>query len=105
MQFQGLDFWSICAGGGSNRVTLSGGEGQGNDGTSLPCKGCFVIGDSANTAAVRMRIGTDCTSTTGTPIPEFGTDHYIRFVPINDLNKLYFYSSDATAIVDIEYLR
>ncbi len=105
MQFQGLDFWSICAGGGSNRVTLSSGTGQGNDGTSLPCKGCFVIADTDNSQIVRMRISEACTSDTGVPIPEFRVDHYEKYVPIDDVSKLYFFSTDATAIVDIEYLR
>jgi len=104
MRYGGLDFWSIAASGGCVRVTLSSGSGQGNGGTSLPCKGCFVIADSVNSATVRMRIGSACTAETGVPIPEFGTDHYIRFVPIDDLNKLYFYSTDENAIVDIEYL-
>jgi len=104
MRYAGLSFWSIAASGGSVRVTLSGGAGQGNGGTSLACKGCFVIGDSANSAEVRMRIGEACTNITGVPLPEFGTDHYVRFVPIDDVSKLYFYSSDVDAIVDIEYL-
>lgn len=87
------------------RVTLSSGTGQGNGGTSLPCKGCFVVADKDNSAVTRMRIGAACTSTTGIPIPMFRTDHYEKYVPINDVNKLYFYSTDEDAIVDIEYLR
>ena len=84
-------------GGGSQRVTLAGGVAQG---TTTECRFCRIQVDSANTAEVRVRIDTACTGTTGVALPGNPT---ITPYSIGDLDQLYFYSTDATAIVDIEY--
>ncbi len=89
--------------GGSVRVTIDDNVGQGNDGDSLPCKKCWIIADSSNTGNVRVTIGTDCTATTGIPVPEFGTNHFILEIEIDDVSSLYFYDSVDDDIVDILY--
>lgn len=84
--------------GGSQRVTLASNVGQGS---AQPCKFCRVQPNSGNTAAVRVRIGTAITdATTGVELP--GSPVLTPYT-IDDLNLLYFYSTDADALVDIEY--
>jgi hypothetical protein len=100
--------------GGSVRVTLSGGVGQGNAGTSLPCAGCWVQPVAANTSPVKMNISAAASASLGVdlqrPHINDGTDEYGAaaaqplWVPISDLSELYFYSAQATAVVDITYL-
>lgn len=104
----------ICPTGGQVRVTLSGGEGQGNGGTALPCKGCWVQAKDDNTDVVRMAIGTDASDTVGIDLgrPRFYDNSAEAgigsvqplWVPISDVSQLYFYSGHATAVVDILYL-
>jgi hypothetical protein len=104
----------IRSGGGSVKVTLSSGTGQGNDGTSQPCAGCFVQAATANTAAVKMNIGAAATANLGVELGRQwvydGTDEASAaacqplFVPVDDVSDLYFYSTDADAIVDILWL-
>lgn len=102
----------ISDSGGAVRVTLSSGTGQGNGGTSLPCRGCFVSAVDANTDVVRMNIDTAASDTLGIDLGRA----YISgntassgvqplFVPVDDVASLYFYSGDANAIIDILYLR
>lgn len=91
--------------GGSVRVTLSSGIGRGNAGVSLPCKRCLIVVDATASETVRVNVGSACTATTGIPIPEFGTNQFVFEIPIDDISKLYFYSADADAIIDIMYLR
>ena len=104
----------IRKGGGSVRVTLATNVGQGNGGTSLPCAGCWVQPVLANTEVVKMNIGAAASATLGVdlqrPHINDGTDEYGAaaaqpiWVPIDDVSKLYFYSAQADAVVDITYL-
>ena len=55
----------IRSGGGSVKVTLSSGSGQGNGGTSQSCAGCFVQAAADNTAVVKMNIGAAATANLG----------------------------------------
>ena len=106
---------TIAAGGGSVRVTCATNVGQGNGGTALPCKGCWVQPAIANTEVVKMNIEAAATAILGIDLQRQhindGTDEYGAaaakplFVPIDDVAKLYFYSADADAIVDITYLK
>jgi len=103
----------IRTGGGSVKVALSSGTGQGNGGTSIPCAGCYVQAAIANTDVVKMNIGAAATAILGIelgrPHINDGTDEYGAgscqplWVPIDDVSSLYFYSADADAIVDITY--
>ena len=101
--------------GGHVRVTLSGGLGQGNGGTSLPCAGCHVQAVIGNTEVVRFNIDTAASTSVGAdlarPHINDGTNEYGAaasqplWVPIDDVASLYFYSADANAIVDIVYYK
>jgi len=105
---------SIRTGGGSVKVALSSGVGQGNGGTSIPCAGCFVQAAQANTEVVKMNIGVAASANLGVELGRQhindGTDEYGAaacqplWVPVDDVSSLYFYSADADAIVDIMYL-
>jgi hypothetical protein len=104
----------IRSGGGAVRVTLASNVGQGNGGTSIPCAGCFVQALAGNTALVRMNIGTDASATVGIdlgrPYVYDGTEEASQgccqplWVPVDDVALLYFYSTQANAVVDILYL-
>ena len=104
----------LGAGGGSVRVTCASNVGQGNGGTALPCAGCWVQPAIANTEVVKMNIDAAASATLGVdlqrPHINDGTDEYGAaaaqplWVPIDDVAKLYFYSADANAILDITYL-
>lgn len=106
---------TIADGGGSVRVTCSTNVGQGNGGTALPCKGCWVQPAIGNTEVVKMNIEAAASDILGVdlqrPHINDGTNEYGAaaaqplWVPINDVDKLYFYSVDANAIIDITYLR
>ena len=98
--------------GGSVRVTCSTNVGQGNGGTSKPCAGCWVSPAIGNSEVVKMNIGIAASAILGIDLQR----QYISgttaagaaqplFVPIDDISKLYFYSADANAIIDITYLK
>ena len=100
--------------GGAVRVTLSSNVGQGNGGTSLPCRGCWVQAILANTNVVRMNIGIAASATVGIdlarPHINDGSAEYGAaaaqplFVPISDVSQLYFYSATDSLVIDILYL-
>lgn len=105
----------ICSGGGHTRVTLgTTTDDRGNGGTSLPCKGCWVQAADDNTDVVRMNIGAAATDALGIDLARAHTNTVANsysvnsaqpmWVPISDVAQLYFYSGDATAIIDILYL-
>lgn len=104
----------ICTAGGAVRVTLTSGTGQGNAGVSLPCKGCWVQAADASTDVVRMNIGAAADDDLGIDIgwPHVNDDDngygigscQPMWVPIDDVAKLYFFSGDTTADIDILYL-
>lgn len=94
----------VPSGGGSVRVTIADNVGQGNDGTPLTCKKCWIIGNANNAGDVRLTIGTACTDSTGIPVPEFGTHHFILEIETDDVANLYFYDSDDDDdIIDVLY--
>lgn len=102
----------IRPGGGSVKVALSGGLGQGNGGTSLECGGCFVQAAIANTEVVKMNIGIAASANLGVELARqyvssttAGGAAQPLFVPISDIAELYFYSADTNAIVDITYFK
>lgn len=102
----------ICTSGGAVRVTLgTTTDDRGNGGTSLPCKGCWVQASDASTDVVRMNIGAAADDDTGIDLGRpyiSGTTAsgacQPMWVPIDDVAKLYFYSGDTTADIDILYL-
>lgn len=100
--------------GGSVRVTCASDVGQGNGGTSLPCAGCWVQPAIGNTEVVKMNIDAAASATLGVDLARthvnLVADSYAvgaaqpLWVNIDDVAKLYFYSADANAIIDITYL-
>ena len=95
------------SGGGHVRVTLAAGVGQGNGGTSLGCVGCFVQPLLGNTAVVRVNVGAAASATVGIDLAY--TSATVQtvplFLPVEDLSNLYFFSTDADAVVDLLYWR
>lgn len=88
----------VNKGGGSQRVNLTSGTGQGS---SQACKFCRVQAYSTNTAAVRIRVDTAVTSAaTGVELPG---NPVLTPYTISDLSQLFFYSTDTDAIIDIEF--
>ena len=113
-KYDGRSSATIARTGGSVKVSLAVGVGQGNDGTALACKGCWVQAAAANTAVVKMNIGAAASANLGVELGRQyvydGTDEASAAacqplkVDIADVAELYFYSSDADAVVDITYL-
>lgn len=91
----------IREGGGSVAVTIADNVGQGNGGTSLPCAGCWVAPRAANTGIVKMNIGAAASASLGVEVTK-GTSP--RWVPIDDVDKLYFYGASDNDVIDITYL-
>jgi hypothetical protein len=92
----------IRPGGGAVRVTIASNVGQGNGGTSLPCKGCYLSCPTANTGPIRMNIDTAASATLGIGIGEADLAGLI-YLPIDDVSKLHFYSGTNGDIIDILY--
>lgn len=84
-------------GGGSQRVTLSAGAGQGS---AQACRFCRIQPAAGNTEALRVQIGGAAGAATGVEVPG---NPVLTPYSVSNLDLLYFYSADADAIVDIEY--
>ncbi len=112
--YSGANGARIQSHGGPVRVTCVSNEGQGNGGTSLPCAGCWVQAAIDNTEVVKMSIDVAATAVLGVDLarPQIydGTTEASAaaaqpmWVNIDDVSKIYFYSVDANAIIDILYL-
>lgn len=89
--------------GGSVRVTCASNVGQGNGGTSLACKMCWVSVPTGNTAPTKVNIGAAASATLGVTICEEDVGQPLC-IPIDDVSKLYFYSGGATDAIDIMYV-
>lgn len=96
--------WGRCAGtGGISVVVLSAtGTGQGNDGVTRYCRGCWVQNRAGN-STMKMSIGTPATAVFGVELatPDMGGQPL--WVPISDIAQLYFYGTRAD-VVDIVFL-
>ena len=104
-KYAGMLVNRICPDGGAVRVTTSSNVGQGNGGTSLPCKGCWVRPPSTNSSTVcKVNIGAAASATLGIDLPNKNFPEGPLFIPIDDVAKLYFYSDDDGGIIDILYL-
>lgn len=97
---QGTSINSIT--GGSVRVTIPVTPFQitGNDGTSLPCKTCYLTAPVGNTGVVKMNIDAKATSVLGLDLVEVKLPFEM---PIDDVDKLNFYSGTQGDIIDILY--
>lgn len=102
-KYEGTSLDKVPSAGGSVRVTIADNAGQGNDGTSLPCKKCWIISDAND---VRVEIGDACGSTEGIPVPMFNTTlgmYQPLPLEIDDVSSLYFYGATNAKVVDILY--
>jgi hypothetical protein len=90
--------------GGSVRVTLSSNVGQGNGGTSLPCKMCWISTPTGSTAPTKVNIDAAASATLGVEIPETAGASPLM-IPIDDVSKLYFYGAGASDVIDITYVK
>ena len=92
--------------GGSVRVAIAANAGQGNGGTSLPCKKVWIISDGND---VRVNLFSACTLTTGIPVPLANTANNGNEQPleleVNDVANLFFYGATNAKVVDILYRR
>lgn len=89
--------------GGSVRVTISNNVGQGNGGTSLPCKKVWLNSDGVD---VRVNFGEAPTATTGIQVPQVDQANDVWDVlelDCDDVAELYFYGDTDTKVVDILY--
>jgi hypothetical protein len=86
--------------GGAVRMTSAGGVSQGNGGTSLPCRFCFVSAPATNTAPTKFNIDAAASAILGAELVEGCT---IK-IPIDDVSKLYFFTTGATDIVDVTWM-
>lgn len=96
--------WSRCVSTGGVTVAILGadGTGQGNVGSILPCKGCWVHTRVDNNL-VKMSIGTPATADLGVELGDPAQGAQPLWIPISDVSQLYFYGT-AFEIIDIIYL-
>ncbi len=98
----------VNSAGGALQVTLAGGVGQGNGGTSLPCRVVYMSGLPADLNYVTVKIGAAANASQGCTIPN-GLAASVLPGPlmmyIDDIAKLYFFSPLATAAINLTYLR
>jgi hypothetical protein len=103
--YANTDSHLVSSGGG--RVTVAvgaGATGQGNGGTSLPCKVVYINALSNN--AVNCAINASTNVSTAVMVPTISLasagDIGSLEIPIDDVSKLWFYAS-AAASVNITY--
>jgi len=106
--------------GGAVAVTIADNVGQGNGGTSIPCKVCLVKAGFKSTGVlnvgfIRMNINTAATSILGIILPNtlaaticatgvsIMVDTPAMRIEIDDVNKLYFWGAKDDDVVDILY--
>jgi hypothetical protein len=92
----------ITDSGGAVRVTIASNVGQGNGGTSLPCKGCFVGAAAANTSVVVMNIGVAASASLGIEVPKSNAGGGM-FIPVDDVASLYFYGASDNDVINLLY--
>lgn len=88
--------------GGVLKVTMNDmGVGQGNDGVSLPCKGCFVQVKDGD--GIWIESAETQGEGVGPWIPGSAVGCQPIWIPVSDVAQLYFQGSD-NEVVDIVYL-
>lgn len=89
--------------GGAVRVTMSSNVGQGNGGTTLPCRVCWVSATIAATAPTKVNVGAAASQTLGITLCPADVSQPLM-IPVDDVAKLYFWSAGASDIVDIMWV-
>lgn len=101
-KYDHTDWFRLARTGGVIKVTLDFyGDGQGNDGVSLPCRGCFVQRRDPSDIWITSVAGME--ESIGPWIPGASAGCHPIWIPISDVSQLYF-SGSANGIVDIVYL-
>jgi len=100
-KYAGTDYGRIVTSGGSVKVTIALTVGQGNGGTSIPCKGCYVSPRSTNSGRMRINIGAAATADLGIELPDADEGSPV-FFPVDDVASLYFFGTNDD-IVEIMY--
>lgn len=118
--YHNTDSTLVPSSGGSVAVTIASSVGQGNSGTSIPCKVCLVKAGfqsdgSKNDGFIRMNLCAAASSILGIIIPctnaasvgdaiiSIMVDSPPLRIEIDDVNKLYFWGSDDGDVADILY--
>ena len=76
---------------------------QGNYGVPLPCRGCWIQKREGDDTIIKVSIGTPATVVFGIEIGLTYSGTSPLWLPISDVNQLYFYGVNNT-IVDVIYL-
>lgn len=118
--YHNTDSTRVPSSGGAVAVTIASSVGQGNGGTSIPCKVClikagFQSDGSKNDGFIRMNLCAAATSVLGIIVPMANAvsignsvvsvmvDSPPMRIEIDDINKLYFWGSDDGDVVDVLY--
>lgn len=100
-KYDNTDWFRLARTGGTLNVTLDAdGVGQGNDGVSLPCKGCFIQIEDGTGAWMMSRYDPD---DIGPYIPGASKGCQPIFVQVSDVAKLFF-GGDIGGVINIVYL-
>ena len=104
--------------GGAVAVTIASKVGQGNDGTSIPCRRVMVQGAVSNASYTMLNINAAATSVLGLAVPNGGVvgttiTAVISTAPfppalelkLDDVSKLYFWNATDGDIVNILYTK
>ena len=94
----------VNTGGGSVQVAIASNAGQGNGGTSLPCRVVLMNTVAGAGGYATLKIGSSTNASTGVTVPAASTGGYLE-IAIDDIAKLYFYGSNDTDLVNITYGR
>jgi len=78
--------------------------GQGNEGVSLPCRGCWIAVRESNLSDIYMSTAPDCTPTISPYIPSPALGAQPFWIPISDVSQLSFAGNNTTDKIDIVYL-
>lgn len=102
-KYDGTSSTHIARSGGATIALLgASGTGQGNAGTSIACKGCWVQSRAGNNM-VKFSVGTAASVVNGVELLNEEAGGNPLWVPISDVAQLYFYGTTGN-IIDIVYL-
>jgi len=109
----------VSTGGGVVQVELAliaegaGAKVEGNTGTSYPCRVCYITAEATAGPNIRMLVDRELTAVEytadvlagteqGVEVPTFNSGKYLE-VAIDDVNKLWFYSTVPGDLVNLTY--
>lgn len=102
-KYDGASSTNIARSGGATIALIGAdGTGQGNAGTSIACKGCYVQSRAGNNM-VKFNVGAAASVVNGVQLLNEEAGGNPLWVPISDVAQLYFYGITGN-IIDIVYL-